>query len=101
VHQRITAQRLKNMKFSQTFTHNIQLPHKDAMLKLSRTGMDTADIYMFMLLVFVSIPSLIARLTATSGPGTDFNLLFLIIYFFIFLYFPMPVIVFLLLFFVA
>src|SRR5699024_10971025 len=79
------------------FTHSIQLPRKDAMFKLNRTGMDIAVIYMFMLLVFVSIPSLIDRLTATSGPGTDLNLFFLIIYFFIFYYLPMTVIVFLLL----
>lgn len=85
------------MIFLQTFTHSIQLPRKDAMFKLNRTGMDIAVIYMFMLLVFVSIPSLIDRLTATSGPGTDLNLFFLIIYFFIFYYLPMTVIVFLLL----
>src|SRR5690625_6557142 len=52
---------------------------------------------MFLLLVFVSIPSLIDRLTATVCPWSDLYLFFLIIYFFIFYYLPMTVIVFLLL----
>lgn len=85
------------MIFLHTFKHSIQLPRKEAMFKLNRTGMDIAVIYMFILLLFVSVPSLIDRLTATSGPATDLNLFFLIIYFFIFYYLPMTVIVFLLL----
>src|SRR5690625_4490415 len=88
---------MKSMIFLQTFTHSIQLPRKDAMFKLNRTDMNSAVIYMFLLLVFVSIPSIIDRLTATSGPGADLNLFFLIIYFFIFYYLPLTVIVFLLL----
>src|SRR5690625_2753393 len=88
---------MKSMIFLQTFTHSIQLPRKDAMFKLNRTGMDIAAIYMFLLLVFVSIPSLIDRLTATSGPGADLNLFCLIIYFFIFFYLSMTVIGFFLL----
>lgn len=88
---------MKEMIFWQTFIHSIQLPYKKAMFKLNRTGMDIAVIYMFILLILVSIPSLIERLTATSGPGTDLNLFFLFIYFFIFYYLPMAVIVFLLL----
>src|SRR5690625_6516761 len=88
---------MKSMIFLQTFTHSIYLPRKDSMFKHNLTGMDIAVIYIFLLLFFVSIPSLIDRLTATSGPGADLNLFFLIIYFFIFYYLPMTVIVFLLL----
>ncbi|HLR68759.1 DUF1189 family protein [Virgibacillus alimentarius] len=89
------------MVFWKTFLHSLQLPSKNAMFKLNRTGMDIAVLYMFMLLLLVSVPSLIDRLTTTGQPGSDLNLLFLLIYFFIFYYLPMTVIVFLLLSFVA
>ena len=85
------------MIFLQAFLHSIKLPSKKAMFQLNRIGMDITVLYMFILLMVVSIPSLIERLTATSGPGTDLNLFFLIIYFFIFYYLPMTLIVFLVL----
>ena len=85
------------MIFLQAFLHSIKLPSKKAMFQLNRIGMDITVLYMFILLMVVSIPSLIERLTATSGPGTDLNLFFLVIYFFIFYYLPMTLIVFLVL----
>lgn len=85
------------MIFWHAFLHSIKLPHKKAMFQLNRIGMDITVIYMFILLMLVSIPSLIDRLSATSGPGTDLNIFFLVIYFFIFYYLPLTLIVFLLL----
>lgn len=85
------------MVFWQAFLHSIKLPNKKAMFQLNRIGMDITVIYMFILLMIVSIPALIDRLLATSGPGTELNLFFLLIYFFIFYYLPMTLIVFLLL----
>lgn len=85
------------MIFWQTFLHSIQLPRKKAMFWLNRTGMDITVIYLFLLLLIFSVPSLAEQFTNTSGPGADLNLLFLVIYFFIFYYLPMAVIVFLLL----
>src|SRR5690625_2190705 len=85
------------MIFWQTFIYSIQLPRKKPMFQLNRMGMDIAFIYMFILLLFVSIPSLVDRILATGGPGASLNLLFLLIYFFTFYYLPMTVIVFLLL----
>lgn len=85
------------MNFLQTFLHSIKLPNKKAIFQLNRIGMDITVIYMFILLLLVSVPSLIDRLTATSGPGTGLNSFFLVIYFFIFYYLPLVLIVFLLL----
>jgi hypothetical protein len=88
---------MKHMIFLQAFLYSIKLPNKKAMFQLNRIGMDITVIYMFILLLFVSLPSLIERLTATTGPGTGLNVFFRIIYFFIFYYLPMTLIVFLLL----
>ncbi|PAV28470.1 hypothetical protein CIL05_16165 [Virgibacillus profundi] len=85
------------MIFLQAFVHSIKLPNKKAMFQLNRIGMDITVIYMFILLFLVSIPSLIDRLTATNGPGTEMSLFFLIIYFFIFYYLPLNIIVFIVL----
>lgn len=85
------------MVFLQAFLYSIKLPHKKAMFQLNRIGMDITILYMFLILLLVSIPSLIERLTATNGPGADLNVFFRIIYFFIFYYLPLAVIVFLLL----
>ncbi|WP_163969293.1 DUF1189 family protein [Oceanobacillus halotolerans] len=85
------------MKFRQAFLYSLKLPSKQAMFKLNRIGMDITVIYMFILLFIVSIPSLIDRITATSGMSSDMNILFLLLYFFIFYYLPLTIMVFLLL----
>lgn len=83
------------------FLHSIKLPNKKAMFKLNRIGMDTTVVYMFILLLVVSIPSLIDRLTATGGASAEMHISLLFIYFFIFYYLPLAIIIFLLLSFIA
>lgn len=85
------------MIFWRTFLNSIKLPQKKAMFQLNRTGMDIAVVYMFILLLIVSIPSLIERIKDAHLFGVDIELFFLIIYFFIFYYLPLTVIVFILL----
>lgn len=80
-----------------TFLQSLKLPNKQAMFKLNRTGMDITVIYMFILLFFISLPTLIHQTTSTTGPTADLNIVFLLIYFFIFSYLPLTIIVFLLL----
>ncbi|GAB3053892.1 hypothetical protein GCM10027286_16690 [Virgibacillus ainsalahensis] len=83
------------MIFLQAFVHSIKLPSKNAIFKLNRIGMDITVGYMFILLFLVSVPSLISQLTATSGLGHDMNVIFKLIYFFMFYYLPLTIIVFL------
>jgi hypothetical protein len=85
------------MAFLRTFLHSIRLPGKKAVFALNRTGMDIAVIYMFILMLLISVPSFVHAYLYGTGPYADLNLLFLSIYFFIFYYLPMTVIVFLLL----
>ncbi|MEC5425080.1 DUF1189 family protein [Virgibacillus sp. C22-A2] len=85
------------MIFLQAFVNSIKLPNKKAIFKLNRVGMDIAVIYMFILLVLVSIPSLIEQLTTMDGQSAELNLFFQSIYFFIFYFLPLVLIVFLLL----
>lgn len=85
------------MIFWRTFLNSIKLPQKKAMFQLNRTGMDIAVVYMFILLLIVSMPSLIERIKDAHLFGVDIELFFLIIYFFIFYYLPLTVIVFILL----
>ncbi|WP_235792845.1 DUF1189 family protein [Virgibacillus salidurans] len=73
------------------------MPRKKAIFKLNRIGMDITVVYMFILLLLVSMPSLIDQLTATEGQSANLNFLFLLIYFFMFYYLPMTIIVFLML----
>lgn len=82
------------MNFLQVFLKSIKLPNKQAMFKLNRVSMDTALLYMFILLFAVSLPSLIDRLTATSGPSADIPFVLLLVYFFIFYYLPLSIAVF-------
>lgn len=82
------------MIFWQTFLHSLKLPNKQAMFKLNRTGMDITVIYLFILIFIASIPTLVERITNATGPGSDMNLLFLLIYFFIFYYLPLTFIIF-------
>ena len=89
--------RMKTMIFWRTFIQSLKLPNKQAMFKLNRTGMDITVIYMFILLFFVSLPTLIHQITSNTGPAASLNIVFLLIYFFIFSYLPLTIIVFLLL----
>lgn len=82
------------MNFLQVFLKSIKLPNKQAMFKLNRVSMDTALLYMFILLFAVSLPSLIDRLTTTSGPSADIPFVLLLVYFFIFYYLPLSIAVF-------
>jgi len=81
------------MIFINVFFNSIKLPKKDAMFQLNRIGMDIAVLYMFILLAIISIPALIDRLTATDGLGADINIIFKLIYFFMFYYLPMCLII--------
>ena len=89
------------MTFLNVFLNSIKLPKKKAMFQLNRVGMDIAVIYMFILLGLVSIPSLIEQLTASSGLAADLNVIFKLIYFFMFYYLPLTILVFIAISFVA
>lgn len=82
------------MIFLRTFIESIKLPSKKALFKLNRTGMDIVVIYLAIILILVSIPSLIDQLTTSDGLSEQMNGLFFIIFFFIFYYLPLIVIVF-------
>ncbi len=82
------------MIFWKTFLNSLKLPNKQAMFQLNRTGMDITVVYLFILLLIVSMPSLFEMITATSGPTADMNLLFLLIYFFMFYYLPLTIFIF-------
>ncbi len=66
------------------------------MFTLNRTGMDIVVVYLFILLLFVSVPPLIDRIIETKIAGVNIQQFFKIIYFFIFYYLPLNVIVFIL-----
>ncbi|MGY0694138.1 DUF1189 family protein [Virgibacillus sp. FSP13] len=85
------------MTFFEAFKHSIKLPTKNAMFKLNRIGMDVTVVYMFILLLIVSLPSLIDQLTTSSGAGANLQLFFLLVYFFIFYYLPLVIFVFVML----
>ncbi|MFC4558463.1 DUF1189 family protein [Virgibacillus kekensis] len=85
------------MIFLRAFIYSIKLPNKNAVFKLNRIGMDITVVYMFILLLVSSLPSLANQLTATSGSGSDMALPLKLVYFFIFYYLPLTVMVFLLL----
>lgn len=83
------------MIFWHTFKESIKLPNKKALFKLNRIGMDIVVVYMFILLFLVSIPSFIQQYIEASGFMNDLNLVFQMIYFFIFYYLPLTIIIFL------
>ncbi|WP_461181938.1 DUF1189 family protein [Virgibacillus kimchii] len=83
------------MIFLQAFIHSIKLPNRNAIFKLNRIGMDVTVIYMFILLILVSVPSFISQWTGTDNLMSEMNFLFFLIYFFIFFYLPLTGIVFL------
>src|SRR5690625_3556861 len=82
------------MIFWHIFKESIKLPSKKAMFTLNRIGMDIVVFYLFILLFLVSIPSFIQQITQTNSYINDLNIVFQIIYFFIFFYLPLNVIVF-------
>src|SRR5699024_8184770 len=82
------------MIFWHTFRESIKLPSKKAMFTLNRIVMDIVVFHMFILLFFVSIPSFIQQVTQANSYINDLNIVFQIIYFFIFFYLPLNVIVF-------
>jgi hypothetical protein len=79
-----------------TFILSLQLPAKQTVFKLNRIPMDITVFYMFILLFIVSLPSLVEQLTKTTGIGSEMNIVFRFIYFFIFYYLPLTIMVFLL-----
>ncbi|MFA1819659.1 DUF1189 family protein [Virgibacillus oceani] len=83
------------MIFLQAFIYSIKLPNKNAIFKLNRSGMDITVIYMFILLLFVTVPSFIDQWGGADNLTANMNFLFFIIYFFIFFYLPLTMIVFL------
>ncbi|WP_284140646.1 MULTISPECIES: DUF1189 family protein [unclassified Virgibacillus] len=85
------------MIFWTMFTQSLRLPNKQAVFRLNRTGMDITVFYMFILLGFVSVPTLIDVLTETNGMTANMNILFRLIYFFIFSYLPLTIVIFILL----
>ncbi|MEN1966552.1 DUF1189 family protein [Lentibacillus sp. N15] len=85
------------MVFLQALRHSIKLPAKEAMFKLNRIGMDITVVYMFILLLIVSMPSLLDRLLTPSETGLTVHFFFLIMYFFIFYYLPLVIFVFIML----
>src|SRR5690625_1613494 len=72
----------------------MKLPNKKSMFRLNRIGMDIVVFYLFILLFIVSIPSFIQQITQTNSYINDLNIVFQIIYFFIFFYLPLNMIVF-------
>ncbi|WP_085993803.1 DUF1189 family protein [Oceanobacillus senegalensis] len=82
------------MIFWHVFKKSIQLPNKKALFSLNRVGLDIAVFYIFILLFIVSIPTLVDRMTDTTSFSSNINVLFKLIYFFIFYYLPLTIIVF-------
>ncbi|WP_042220891.1 DUF1189 family protein [Oceanobacillus manasiensis] len=81
------------MKIHHVFLQSLKLPSKKATFSLNRVSMDITIIYMFILLILVSIPALIDRIAENNSVSAELNILFLIIYFFIFYYLPLAVFV--------
>lgn len=85
------------MIFWQAFLTSLKLPQKKAMFRLNRIGMDVVVVYMFILLLIVSIPALIQQIQDAYLLNVHVEFFFLIIYFFMFYYLPLTIVVFLLL----
>src|SRR5699024_1344137 len=85
------------MIFWQVFLTSLKLPQKKAMFRLNRIGMDIVVVYMFILLLIVSLPAFINQVKEAHLLSVNVELFFLIIYFFIFYYLPLTVITLLLL----
>lgn len=74
------------MKFIKILKESLLLPQKKAMFQINRIGMDQIMIYLFILFMVTSLHELIARLTSWSGLGGEMNIIFQLIYFFMFYY---------------
>ncbi|GAA0335555.1 DUF1189 family protein [Oceanobacillus oncorhynchi subsp. oncorhynchi] len=74
------------MKFIKILKESLLLPQKKAMFQINRIGMDQIMIYLFILFMVTSLPELIVRLTSWSGLGGEMNIIFQLIYFFMFYY---------------
>ncbi|CEI80321.1 hypothetical protein J18TS1_32700 [Oceanobacillus oncorhynchi subsp. incaldanensis] len=74
------------MKFTKILKESLFLPQKKAMFQINRIGMDQIMIYLFILFMVTSLPELISRLTSWSGLGGEMNIIFQLIYFFMFYY---------------
>lgn len=85
------------MIFWQAFIHSLKLPKKHSVFQLNRVGMDIVVFYLFILIGIVSLPTLIEFLFDNNGLTAHMNIVFKLIYFFIFSYLPLTIIVFLLL----
>jgi len=85
------------MVFIRAFLHSIRLPQKKAMFQLNHIGMDVTVVYMFILLMIVSIPSLVDSLTTSTGSIGEMNIFFVLVYFFFVYYLILTGIVFILL----
>lgn len=77
------------MMFWNVFKNSLLLPKKTAIFKLNRVGLDIAVFYNFILYFIISIPTLMNELR-----DSEMNVLFKLIYFFIFYYLPFTIIVF-------
>lgn len=84
------------MIFWHTFLQSLKLPKTEAMRNLNKIGMDITVVYMFLLILFISLPSFIQQLLNPSGLSMDINIFLFIIYFFIFFYLPLTIIIFVL-----
>ena len=82
------------MIFWNVFKNSVRLPSKKAMFALNRVGLHIAIIYLFILLALVSLPSVVGYVTNPDA-FADINIIFAIVYFFIFYYLPMNILVFL------
>lgn len=75
------------MTYYKAFLNSLKLPNKKAMFQLNRTGMDTAIIYVFILILITSIPEFITRITSSDQVIT--HMFIYIAYFLIFYYVPL------------
>lgn len=82
------------MIFWHVFKTSFKLPKKKATFALNRISMDVVVVYLFILFFFVSIPAFIDQIQNEHLLKFNVELLFLIIYFFIFYYLPLTIIMF-------
>lgn len=78
---------------TEALKHSVKLPNKKASFALNRIGMDTAVIYLFIIIAIASIPNLIEQLLTTEF-SAQIHPFFLAIYFFIFNYLVLLVMIF-------
>lgn len=74
------------MVFWKVFLNSMQIPRKKSVFTLNRVRMDIAVVYMFMLIAFASIPSLIEQIKDNSTSTFYVHIFFLLIFFFMFHY---------------